>query len=178
MLKLEQFLCARAGFIQHPPQRLLPQMNVAAGDEPVDRGPRAHRCLGVRQGRSRGRRRDLRGVPALLAAPGQPFRDRGAPRVPGVDRRVAPERFEGCADLAVGDRVQGPAGAGQSLGVAAVERIDGLDDRDAVDAAGVARPDGVQERFGRSAQSAGRGGGVDPACCDGVAAGRIRGYPG
>lgn len=100
-------------------------MNIAAGDEPVDRGPRPHRCLRIRWGRARGRRRDCRGVPALLAAPGQPLRDRGAARVPGIDRRLAPEGFEGRSDIVVGDRVQGQAGAGESVCVAAVELVDG-----------------------------------------------------
>ncbi|WP_245668292.1 hypothetical protein [Nocardia xishanensis] len=34
---LEQFVRASTGFVQHPPQRLLPDVEVAAGDEPVDR---------------------------------------------------------------------------------------------------------------------------------------------
>lgn len=37
-VELEQFLGAGAGLVQHPPQRLLAQVDLAAGDEPVDRG--------------------------------------------------------------------------------------------------------------------------------------------
>ena len=44
---LEQFFCASAGFVEHSPQRLLPDVDVAAGDELVDRGARVRRVAPV-----------------------------------------------------------------------------------------------------------------------------------
>ena len=44
---LEQFFCASAGFVEHSPQRFLPDVDVAAGDELVDRGARVRRVAPV-----------------------------------------------------------------------------------------------------------------------------------
>lgn len=44
-VELEQFFCAGAGFVQHPPQRLLPHVDLAAADEPINRRPRADRSI-------------------------------------------------------------------------------------------------------------------------------------
>src|SRR5574340_747664 len=80
--------------------------------------------------------RDRRSVVSVAAAPRQPGRDAGATGVPGVDRRLAPESFEGFADLVVGD-------VGQPPGLA--EADGGLVDGDGLGAAGVRRADRVEE---------------------------------
>lgn len=128
------------GLVQHPPQRLLPQVDLTAGDQPVDRHLRAGRGVGVRHGqplRPRGRRRAV--VAALCAStrPGQHRRQAG---VPGVHRGRTPQQFQGLADLVVRHR-------GQRLSLA--EPFDGLADGNAVVPHGVRVAERVEEDVGR-----------------------------
>lgn len=136
----EDLLRAGAGLVEHPPQRLLPQVDLTAGDEPVHGHLRAGRGLGVRHGQPLRPGRDRRTVVAVLRAPAQPGQHRRPAGVPGVDRRRAPQQFQGLADLVVRDRPE-RAGLPDPLG--------GLADPDTVAADGVRVAERVEEGVGR-----------------------------
>jgi hypothetical protein len=91
-------------------------MDVAAGDQPVDRHLRAGRSLRVRRGHPLHPGWHLRAVVPALGTPAQPGQHRRPAGVPRVDRRLAPQLFEGAADLVVRD-------GGERAGLAEVYRL-------------------------------------------------------
>lgn len=119
-------------------------MDLAPGDQPVDRHLRAGRGLGVRHCqplRPGGHRRAL---VATLPAPAEPGQHSGPAGVPGVDRSGAPEQFEGLANLVVRDRRQRPAFA---------DPLSSLADSDPVVPDRVRVAERVEEHVGRRPDS-------------------------
>lgn len=87
----QEFGGAGGGFVEHPPQGFLPQGDVAAGQQPLDRGPvdgpGLVALLGLALHRGGQRRRRV----AVLAAPGEEGAERGAALVPGGRRCGGPQ---------------------------------------------------------------------------------------
>ena len=91
---------ARGGLIQHPPQRLLAQRDLAAGELAVDRSlGQVAGVVGVLGAALAVGRQRRRGPAFGALAPGQPGADRGAVAVPRRRGRVIPELVQRIGDL-------------------------------------------------------------------------------